>query len=80
MPVLVKYTIIAVFIVSWKWLYYAPNTFKMLTLQTFRRAGKSPKFPPHHKRSGETVPLSVIEKPWTTNPRVNLSLMAMLYT
>jgi hypothetical protein len=38
-PVFLKYMIVGGFMVSWKWFYYAPNTYKELKLAKFRREG-----------------------------------------
>ena len=39
-----KYIIVAFFMATWKWFYYAPNTFKMLKLHEMRRLGKVPMY------------------------------------
>ncbi|KAG7343081.1 fatty acid desaturase [Nitzschia inconspicua] len=44
-PVFVKYTMVAFFALTWKWFYYAPNTYKELKLARMRRDGV--KIPPH---------------------------------
>lgn len=44
-PVMVKYTAVAFFSVTWKWFYYAPNTYKELKLAQMRRKGQ--KIPDH---------------------------------
>jgi hypothetical protein len=44
-PVLVKYMIVAFFALTWKWFYYAPNTYKELKLARMRRDGE--KIPPN---------------------------------
>jgi hypothetical protein len=38
-PLFVKYGIVAFFAFTWKWLYYAPNTYKQLEIHEMRRAG-----------------------------------------
>jgi len=38
-PVSVKYAIVAFFALTWKWFYYAPNTYKELKLARMRRDG-----------------------------------------
>jgi fatty acid desaturase len=43
-PKPLKYVIVAIMVVSWKWFYYAPNTYKELKLAQMRREGK--KLPP----------------------------------
>merc|ERR1711871_1160772 len=37
--IVVKYTRIAVMVTTWKWFYYAPNTYKELKLANMRRTG-----------------------------------------
>jgi fatty acid desaturase len=39
-PVILKYIIVAFFMMTWKWFYYAPNTYKELKLAKLRREGK----------------------------------------
>jgi len=39
-PLFVKYMIVALNVVTWKWAYYAPNTYKELKLAKLRRQGK----------------------------------------
>jgi fatty acid desaturase len=39
-PLLVKYAIVAFNMLTWKWFYYAPNTYKELKLAQLRRQGK----------------------------------------
>ena len=39
-PVAVKYVIVFFFMMTWKWFYYAPNTYKELKLAKLRREGK----------------------------------------
>uniref|UniRef100_A0A7S1V4D9 Fatty acid desaturase domain-containing protein n=1 Tax=Grammatophora oceanica TaxID=210454 RepID=A0A7S1V4D9_9STRA len=41
MPVAFKYVVIFFFMTTWKWFYYAPNTYKELKLAKLRREGKS---------------------------------------
>ena len=36
----IKYAAVAFMVVTWKWYYYSPNTFKMLKLHEMRRTGK----------------------------------------
>jgi hypothetical protein len=36
----VKYLIVAINVVTWKWAYYAPNTYKELKLAGMRRRGE----------------------------------------
>lgn len=38
-PVFVKYMVVAFFAFTWKWFYYAPNTYKELKLAKMRRKG-----------------------------------------
>lgn len=40
-PMFLKYTIVFFFTMTWKWFYYAPNTYKELKLAKLRREGKS---------------------------------------
>jgi len=47
---------------TWKWHYYAPNTFKMLKIHELRRVGKVPTW-----KGGETVPASLLVAPWTVD-------------
>merc|ERR1711920_175668 len=58
---------VALFVFTWKWLYYAPNTFKMLSLHELRRQGKDPTFPhdAHPKYAGKPVPARWLDRPWT---------------
>jgi len=46
-PVFLKYLIVGGFMLSWKWFYYAPNTYKELKLARLRKAGT--KIPAHVK-------------------------------
>ena len=39
-PVFLKYTMVGFFMLTWKWFYYAPNTYKELKLAKMRRQGK----------------------------------------
>jgi fatty acid desaturase len=39
-PVAVKYLMVAMLACTWKWFYYAPNTYKELKLAGLRKAGK----------------------------------------
>jgi fatty acid desaturase len=39
-PMFVKYIIVGFFTLTWKWFYYAPNTYKELKLAQMRRNGK----------------------------------------
>jgi fatty acid desaturase len=39
-PLVVKYTVCLFFMLTWKWFYYAPNTYKELKLAHMRRTGK----------------------------------------
>jgi len=50
---------VAVMALTWKWFYYAPNTFKMLKIHELRRQGKVPKY-----RDGREVPKSLVETAW----------------
>ena len=62
-PQWVKY-IAAFFMMStWKWFYYAPNTFKMLKIHELRRQGKVPTW-----KGGVPVPEKFLKAPWTVDP------------
>jgi len=39
MPLLLKYVLVAGSMITWKWYYYAPNTYKELKIARFRRQG-----------------------------------------
>jgi fatty acid desaturase len=39
-PLIFKYGAVAFFLPVWKWFYYAPNTYKELKIQEFKREGK----------------------------------------
>ena len=39
LPIIVKYVIVGFFMMTWKWFYYAPNTYKELKLARMRRDG-----------------------------------------
>jgi hypothetical protein len=39
-PVFFKYVAVLFFMATWKWFYYAPNTYKELKLAAWRKAGK----------------------------------------
>uniref|UniRef100_A0A7S1CWN4 Fatty acid desaturase domain-containing protein n=1 Tax=Cyclophora tenuis TaxID=216820 RepID=A0A7S1CWN4_CYCTE len=39
-PLFVKYMVVALVSVTWKWLYYAPNTYKELKLAQLRKQGR----------------------------------------
>ena len=40
-PMFVKYLVVAFFMTSWKWFYYAPNTFSQMQLDEGRRRGEA---------------------------------------
>lgn len=40
LPLIVKYVAVAFFMCTWKWFYYAPNTYKELKLAKLRRDGQ----------------------------------------
>lgn len=44
-PIFIKYLAVAFFVMTWKWFYYAPNTYKELKLAQMRRKGV--KIPDH---------------------------------
>jgi fatty acid desaturase len=39
-PIFMKWLILPVLVTTWKWFYYAPNTYKELKLAKWRKAGK----------------------------------------
>lgn len=39
LPLVIKYLVVGFFMVSWKWFYYAPNTFNQLALDESRKLG-----------------------------------------
>jgi fatty acid desaturase len=39
-PLLLKYVVVGFFMMTWKWFYYAPNTYKELKLARLRREGR----------------------------------------
>lgn len=41
-PVFVKYMLVVLLMSTWKWYYYAPNTYKELKMAKMRREGKKP--------------------------------------
>eukprot|EP00310_Coccolithus_braarudii_P013141 CAMPEP_0183350870 /NCGR_PEP_ID=MMETSP0164_2-20130417/21535_1 /TAXON_ID=221442 /ORGANISM="Coccolithus pelagicus ssp braarudi, Strain PLY182g" /LENGTH=438 /DNA_ID=CAMNT_0025522887 /DNA_START=67 /DNA_END=1383 /DNA_ORIENTATION=- len=62
-----KYAKVVFFMVTWKFFYYAPNTFKVLSLHELRRNGKEATFPAdaHPKYAGKPVPERWLDRPWT---------------
>ena len=62
-PLWVKYTAVGFFMATWKWFYYAPNTFKMLKVHEMRRKGQTPRFKSGRKK-GQEVPENVLTAPW----------------
>ena len=40
LPLPIKYAVVAWMACTWKWWYYAPNTYKQLKVNQLRRAGK----------------------------------------
>jgi len=60
-PMAVKYGIVAFFMATWKWFYYAPNTFKMLKVHELRRQGKVPEW------KGKPVSAKLLKWPWTVD-------------
>jgi len=63
LPRPVKYVSVLFFMLTWKWYYYAPNTFKMLKLHEMRRVGKTPKL-----SSGKVIPDHWLTAPWVISP------------
>ena len=63
MPRWLKHAAIAFMMGTWKWFYYAPNTFKQLKIHQMRRAGKVPKL-----ADGTPVDESTMNDPWTLDP------------
>jgi len=61
-PQWLKRVVVFVMAATWKWHYYAPNTFKMLKIHELRRVGKVPTW-----KGGETVPASLLVAPWTVD-------------
>merc|ERR1711871_1725631 len=41
LPMVFKYAAVGFLMCTWKWFYYAPNTYKELKIQQMRRAGKT---------------------------------------
>jgi len=44
LPYLAKRVVVALMALTWKWYYYAPNTFKQLKIHELRRKGKVPTY------------------------------------
>ena len=61
-PMWLKYVTVSFFMLTWKWFYYAPNTFKMLKVHELRRQGKTPTW------RGKPVTQKMLEAPWTIYP------------
>jgi len=59
LPWLVKQLVVAFMAVTWKFYYYAPNTFKQLKIHELRRKGKVPTY-----KDGTTVEESKVKGPW----------------
>merc|ERR1712216_422052 len=57
-----KYMKVAFFMLTWKWFYYAPNTFKMLKIHELRRKNQVPV----HK--GKPVSEKLLSWAWTIDP------------
>jgi len=62
-PMAMKYLVVAFFLPTWKWFYYAPNTFKMLQIHKMRREGKVPTW-----KGGKPVPKEMLQAAWTISP------------
>ena len=70
-PLILKYTIVTIFMMTWKWFYYAPNAYKELKIHQWRQSGKElPKgMDPHeqctlfHLLDPERKPLQEVVKP-----------------
>lgn len=56
-PVSVKYAIVGFFMVTWKWFYYSPNTYKELKLARMRRDGVSI---PDHVNPADQITLKAV--------------------
>jgi len=74
-PMWAKYMRVAFFMMTWKWFYYAPNTFKMLSLHELRRNGQTATFPADaaKKYAGTPVPERWLDRPWTVAALVGKS-------
>ena len=75
LPRAVKYGVVAFFMVTWKWFYYAPNTFKMLKVHELRRQGKVPTW-----KGGVPVPQKLLESGWTIHPNWLFGKGPIFYT
>ena len=66
-----KYAVVGFFMMTWKWFYYAPNTFKMLKVHEMRRRGQTPTFDSNSSKfkKGDAVPPHVLTAPWVISPR-----------
>jgi len=62
-PMWTKHLAVGFFMLTWKWFYYAPNTFKMLKIHELRRKGKVPTW-----KGGQPVPDKFLTAPWTVDP------------
>jgi len=58
-PLWAKRLLVGIFMCTWKWYYYAPNTFKALRLHEMRRQGQQPKMP-----DGSPVSRANVLSPW----------------
>jgi fatty acid desaturase len=63
MPLAFKYVAVVFYMLTWKWLYYAPNTFSHLQLDQARQEGKEFKMP-SDERNYVTVISAFNPPPW----------------
>jgi fatty acid desaturase len=65
-----KYAVVGFFMMTWKWFYYAPNTFKMLKVHEMRRKGLTPTFDRGNSKykKGDPVPPHMLTAPWVISP------------
>ena len=63
LPRVAKQLLVVPMMLTWKWFYYAPNTFKMLKLHELRRQGKVPTF-----KDGKPVDDDTINASWPIHP------------
>ena len=59
LPWLLKKSLTLPMALTWKWYYYAPNTFKQLKIHEMRRKGQSPTY-----KDGRPVSQHKIHQPW----------------
>jgi fatty acid desaturase len=63
MPMWAKRAKVYGLMMVWKWIYYAPNTFKMLKIHELRRRGQVPTY-----HDGTRVPERTLTEPWLVHP------------